>query len=108
MTRETVDPTGTVRDQLGNIVGIDQPAASARYYPKPKLTDTDKLLTVLGAQQGGWIAHSEIIWHINFTYGHGITIHSRAADLRKRGYDVQNRLERRNGRVISYYRLVTP
>lgn len=31
---ETVDPDGTVRDQLGNAVGIDQPAAAETFHGK--------------------------------------------------------------------------
>lgn len=71
-----------------------------------RLTDTDKLYEILNMDGFGWIEHGAILELCRRRYGHGMTVHSRAASLRKKGYDVQNRVERRNGRVVSYYRLV--
>jgi hypothetical protein len=75
------------------------------------MNDTDKLREILRSFEwinDGWISQAEILSQCRYRFKHGMTVHSRVSDLRKRGYDVQNRLERRNGRVISYYRLVTP
>jgi hypothetical protein len=39
--------------------------------------------------------------------GHGLTVHSRISDLRiKHGYDIVQRSARRNGRAVSFYRMV--
>lgn len=78
-----------------------------------RATDTDKLYEILqqhaaaGTLNGsGWLSHSAILERCRQRYGHGMTVHSRASTLRKRGYNVENRTEHKNGRVISYYRLV--
>lgn len=39
--------------------------------------------------------------------GYGLTVHSRAADLRKRGFTVSQRSERDGRRVRSFYRLAS-
>jgi hypothetical protein len=69
------------------------------------MTDTDFLLSTL--EDGQWHSHSEILSWSFADRGHGLTIHSRAADLRKRGYVVEVDLRRNeSGRVVSFYRLV--
>lgn len=70
------------------------------------MSDTDKLLSILRDSAPHWLAQDVILGSCRFRYGHGMTVHSRAADLRKRGYDVQNRVDRVDGRARSYYRLV--
>ena len=76
-----------------------------------RLTDTDKLYKILHEQSkfyGEWISHESILNISRQVYGHGMTVHSRAASLRKKGYDVQCKVETRDGRKVSFYRLVTP
>lgn len=69
------------------------------------VTDNDFLETMLG--DGRWHGHIEIIAESIRQRGHGLTVHSRAADLRKRGHTVETRLERNDhGRTLSFYRLV--
>lgn len=67
--------------------------------------DADFLLSVLEAQPGEWVAQTEILRRSEQARGCGMTVHSRAADLRARGLTVENRTERRAGRVVSFYRL---
>lgn len=70
------------------------------------VTDNDFLYSVL--EDGAWHGHVEILAESIRQRGHGMTVHSRAADLRKRGHRVETRLERNtNGRTLSFYRLVT-
>ena len=68
------------------------------------LTDTDFLAAAL--EDGLWHSHTEILDRSLTLRGCGLTIHSRAADLRKRGHVVETRLERdQRGRTVSYYKL---
>jgi hypothetical protein len=67
------------------------------------VTDADFLLDVL--KDGQWHSLQEILWFSFKERGCGLTTHSRAADLRARGYDVQWK----GGKAReSWYRLVTP
>lgn len=69
------------------------------------MTDTDFLAAAL--EDGKWHSHTEILNRSLTLRGCGLTIHSRAADLRKRGHVVETRLERDGrGRTLSYYRLL--
>ena len=69
------------------------------------MTDTDFLAAAL--EDGKWHSHTEILNRSITLRGCGLTIHSRAADLRKRGHVVETRLERDGrGRTLSYYRLL--
>ena len=70
------------------------------------MTDTDKLLEVLQLWPG-WNRHTDLLDIFYTRYHHGCTIHSRVSDIRKKGYDVECKVERKNGRAISWYRLVT-
>jgi hypothetical protein len=70
-----------------------------------KLSDTDKLYAVLYSA-GTWVSHDTILERVRSHYGHGITVHSRASELRKR-VPVECKVETVNGRKRSYYRLVT-
>ena len=68
------------------------------------MNDTDYLFSIL--RDGKEHELSEIIAQSQRERGFGMTVHSRAADLRKR-YRVEQRSERRGGRVRSFYRLGT-
>lgn len=70
------------------------------------MTDTDYLLHVL-REQPRWVELGEILDRSRHERGHAFTVHSRAADLRKRGHTVLQRSERGpHGRTLSFYRLV--
>ena len=69
------------------------------------MTDNEFLLWMLQDRRG-WVSRDAILRESFATRGCGLTVHSRAADLRKRGHVVVQRSERAgNGRVVSYYRL---
>lgn len=68
------------------------------------MTDNDFLLRTL--EDGYWHSHSEILAWSFAERGCGLTIHSRAADLRKKGHVLQVELRRESGRALSFYRLV--
>ena len=68
------------------------------------MTDTDFLAAAL--EDGLWHSHSEILNRSLSLRGCGLTVHSRAADLRKRGHVVEVDLRRDDrGRTLSFYRL---
>jgi hypothetical protein len=69
-----------------------------------RLRDSDWLLGVLS--DGKPHSHAELMRRSMDERGHGFTPHSRAADLRKLGHDVQVQVWRANGRAHSSYRLV--
>lgn len=72
------------------------------------MTDRDFLLAVLS--DGRERSLTEILETSMRERGCGMTVHSRAADLRSPRYgshDIRQRSERRGARVISFYRLVT-
>ena len=67
-------------------------------------SDTDFLARVLS--DGAWHSLNEIVARSIRERGCGLTVHSRASDLRKRGVAVAQRSRRRqDGRVDSFYRL---
>lgn len=68
------------------------------------MTDTDFLERTLS--DGMWHSHSEILSRSMLERGVGLTIHSRASDLRKRGHRVEVELRRVSGRAVSFYRCV--
>lgn len=69
------------------------------------LSDNQFLLTVLG--DGRWHSHEEILQRSLRERGCGLTVHSRAADLRKQGYVVDCHVRSERGqRKASFYRLV--
>lgn len=69
-------------------------------------SDADFLQAVLTDANGGWVSHSLILGRAQYQLGHGLTVHSRASDLRsKRGLDVECKVETVNGRKASFYRL---
>lgn len=73
------------------------------------LSQADKILFALHAQQsfcggmvedGGWLSLPQLV-----NVSGGYAVHSRVADLRKRGYDIEQTSVRRAGKVHSFYRL---
>lgn len=69
------------------------------------MTDAAFLYHVL--EDGKWHGQAEIIARSITERGCGLTVHSRAADLRKKGCIVECELRRNgHGRALSYYRLV--
>ena len=69
------------------------------------VTDCDFLLDVLA--DGREHSLNDILRTSFAERGCGLTVHSRAADLRKRGYDVRQRTVGKRG-AGSLYRLVVP
>ena len=70
------------------------------------MTDADFMLAVLSEQPGEWISQATILQRSADARGFGMTVHSRASDLRNRGHVIENRCERVGTRVVSYYRLL--
>jgi len=68
-----------------------------------KRTDVDFLLEVL--RDGQQHELTEIIGRSIDARGCGMTVHSRVADLRKRGWKIKNRVVHTEGRPLSYYQL---
>lgn len=67
-------------------------------------TDCDYLHAILS--DGREHSLDEILARSQRERGHGFTVHSRAAELRKkRGLTIVQRSEHRNGRVLSFYRM---
>lgn len=58
------------------------------------------LLAALEARRGQWVPMVELGREIG-----AWAVHSRAADLRRLGYEIENRRERVAGKVHSFYRL---
>lgn len=68
------------------------------------LSDTDFLLSVL--RDGEWHELNSIIATSQAARGHGLTVHSRASDLRAKGHTIETRQQRTGmGRVLSFYRM---
>lgn len=58
-------------------------------------------------EDGEWHGQDEILQRSQTERGYGLTVHSRAADLRKKGCVIQCQMQQlRNGRRRSFYRLV--
>jgi len=58
-------------------------------------------------EDGRWHGQAEILAKSMAERGHGMTVHSRAADLRKKGCVVECELRHNgHGRALSYYRMV--
>lgn len=71
------------------------------------MSDSDFMLQVLQERPGVWVSQMEIVRRSEQARGCGMTVHSRASDLRNRGLVVENRIERNeHGRAVSFYRLV--
>ncbi len=71
------------------------------------MTDTEILRRILLYRSpNSWASHPEILQESIARSGHGMTVHSRVADLRKQGYTVECRIETHAGRKVSFYRIV--
>jgi hypothetical protein len=69
------------------------------------MSDADFMLNIL--KDGREYTTGEILAYSIHERGCGLTVHSRAAELRKRGHSIVTRcLGRKNGRSIYAYRLV--
>lgn len=73
------------------------------------LSQADKILFALRSQQSccggmiedaGWLSLPQLV-----NVSGGYAVHSRVADLRKRGHDIEQTSVRRGGKVHSFYRL---
>ncbi len=78
------------------------------------MTDNAFVLALLQERPNQWVAQADIIARSQAERGHGLTPHSRVADLRKDGHIIENRLVRDYnryqrkyvGRVRSFYMLL--
>lgn len=68
------------------------------------MTDAEFLLEVL--RDGEWHSLNQILARSFEQRGHGLTVHSRAADLRDRGHVVEHRMKGQRG-AGSQYRLLS-
>ena len=70
-----------------------------------KQTDSqsDRIEAELLAHKGEFIPMRRLV-ELSGSYN----IHSRVADLRRRGHTVENRLTKHDGRTRSYYRIPSP
>lgn len=77
----------------------------SRHVPRAqRRNDCDYLHAILS--DGREHSLDEILARSQRERGHGFTVHSRAAELRKkRGLTIVQRSERRDGRVLSFYRM---
>lgn len=66
-------------------------------------SQTDKFITCLMEAQGAWVPLPTIVEAIG-----GYAAHSRAADAREMGYNIENRQEHQplTGKRLSFYRVV--
>jgi hypothetical protein len=73
-------------------------------------TDADFLLAVLRETPNEFVSQAEILRRSQADRGCGLTVHSRIADLRRRGYSIPPALciRAEDGRVTSYYRILEP
>lgn len=69
-----------------------------------RMDDTDFLHHVLS--DGQWHRQMDVLAESGRVRGCGMTVHSRAATLRERGFVVVNRQHVENGRRVSEYRLL--
>ena len=64
-------------------------------------SQADKVIDVLESRQGEWVPMPELAKAMG-----GYAVHSRIAELRKRGHDIEHRNEREGRVVRSFYRLM--
>lgn len=74
------------------------------------MTDAEFMLAMLQQRPGEWVAQADILERSRLERGCGLTVHSRAATLRKQGYDVECKVEAADWaglgrRRVSFYRL---
>lgn len=78
------------------------------------MSDSAFMLAVLEECPGEWVAQADLLQRSLDERGHGFTPHSRAADLRRQGYNIECQVVRdynrfrglQTGRARSFYRLV--
>lgn len=68
-------------------------------------TQTDRILRMLNEHRGTFVPMTELA-----SIGGCFAVHSRIADIRKRGVPVENRQrhDKQTGRRLSYYRIPAP
>ena len=66
-------------------------------------TQNSMILARLSETPGEWVSLPEL-HRVSGAYA----IHSRAANLRAAGHDIENRVERKGRSALSFYRLVPP
>lgn len=67
---------------------------------------SDKAFLLRVLSDGRWHSLPEILNRSVAERGYGLTVHSRAADLRRDGHVIENRTKRSLGRrIVSFYRL---
>lgn len=65
------------------------------------LTQTEKVFATLAANAGNWVGMPHLV-EVSGAYA----VHSRVADLRRRGYNVENQVDRSTKPFKSFYRLL--
>jgi hypothetical protein len=65
-------------------------------------TQNAKALALLMSTPGRWVGLPHFV-----EYGCGYAVHSRMADLRKLGYNIENKVDRSQKPYHSFYRLTT-
>ena len=73
-------------------------------HPSIEAADTQcaAILQALQSAQGQWVS----MLHLH-RVSQSFNVHSRIADLRKRGHQIENKTDRRGRTVLSSYRLIT-
>ena len=67
------------------------------------LSQTDKLINYLHMAEGQWVGLPTLV-----SVCGGFAIHSRASDAKRRGVNIENRVENINGKKHSFYRILAP
>lgn len=72
-------------------------------HPSPAVgrSQAEKILAELRRNAGHWVAMTDL-WQVSGAFA----VHSRCAQLRREGHMIDNRSERKGGKVHSFYRLV--
>lgn len=65
------------------------------------LSQADRILARLREDQGEWVSMPTLC-HLSGSYN----VHSRISDLRARGLTIEHKNERRDGILMSFYRLI--
>ena len=74
-------------------------------FTSAKATQSDRILLMLQSRRGEWV-DMPCLARVGADNDHGFCmVHSRVADLRKRGHTIEHRNERVGGRCHSFYRL---
>jgi hypothetical protein len=68
---------------------------------KGRTTQRERILHLLASANGRWVQLPEILQLGCAQFG------ARLLELRRSGYDIRNKTERKNGKLMSWYRLET-